>query len=407
MSNEFAVSAVSRALLGLMFDGVRLDDAPAALNIKKGIEHTILPLDRVRRKHPEPNVVNLFLYRVHGNSGYRNQTISGRTPLAINLEYLVTAYGEEERDEVAHFLIGKAMRVMHDHAILERKRLKDALEAARVHEQVENIRIAQQDLSLEELSKLWAMFQTQHYRISASYLVTVLLIESRRAAKAPLPVLKRGDVGTGWDATAGSSPLLESARASSGFSAVELAGELTLTGENLGSGGLTAIVRHPLMAAPETLPVTPVDAEKVKVTLPAGPASKWVAGIYSIALRVARSPQPPWLTNEVPFALAPKISVTPNVQNGENALFDLTIEARPQIRDAQPVLVLFGEQQLAPGTIPAPAGPNDPSAVQVKVKGPAGWYRVRLRVDGVDSIPIVADADTYKFDDAQSVEVKP
>jgi hypothetical protein len=407
MSTELAVSAVSLALRNLMVAGVTLDDASGPLVIKKGIEHTVLPLDRVRLKHTTANVLNVFLYRVHANAAYRNQAFSGRTPLALNLEYLITAYGEDDRDEVGHYLLGKAMRVLHDHPVIARARLKTALAAARVHDQVENVRITPQDLSIEDLSKLWTMFQTQHYRISASYLVTVVLIDSKQAVKAPLPVLKRGETDTGWEAMSGASPSLESARATTGFSAVELGGELTLIGEHLDTGGLTAIVRHPLMAAPETLPVTPIDAGKAKVTLPAGPASKWIAGICSIALQVARPSRPPWLTNEVPFALAPSITVTPNVHNGANALFTLKIEAKPQIRASQPLLVMFGDDQVVPGPLPAPAGANARSIVEVKVKGPVGLYRVRLRVDGVDSIPIEPDGTTFKFDDAQSVQVKP
>ena len=48
-----------------------------------------------------------------------------------------------------------------------------------------------QPLSLEEVSKLWAAFQT-NYRLSAAYQVAVILIESTRAARTPLPVLSQG-----------------------------------------------------------------------------------------------------------------------------------------------------------------------------------------------------------------------
>jgi hypothetical protein len=407
VSNELAVSAVSLALRDLMAAGVKLDAAPPSMNIKKGIEHTLLPPDRVRVKHPVVNVLNLFLYRVTGSAAYRNLAFAGRTPLALNLEYLVVAYGEEDRDEVGHFLLGEAMRALHDHPVISRARLRLALAAARVHDQLESIRIVQQDLSLDDLSKLWTMFQAQHCRVAASYLVTVVLIDSTQAVKSPLPVLKRGAADTGWEAAAAAAPSLESARATSGFNAVRLGEELTLVGENLDSGGLTAVVNHPLLAAPETLPVTIVDAGKVQVTLPAGPAAKWVSGIYSIALQVTRASQPAWMTNDVAFALGPAITVAPTTHNGANVDFDLTIEARPQIRESQPVLVVFGDQQIPVGSVPLPAGANDPSIVKVKVKGDVGLYRIRLRVGGVDSIPIKPDGETYKFDDAQSVEVKP
>lgn len=406
MSTELAISAITLALRNLFVAGVTLDDGSIPLNIKKDLEHTVLPLDQIRIKHPAANVINLSLYRVDASAAYRNQAFAGRTPLALNLEYLVTAYGEEERDDVGHYLLGKAMRVLHDHPVIARARLKTALAAARVHDQLESIRIVHQELSVDDLSKLWTSFQTP-LRISASYLVTVVLIDSKQSVKSPLPVLKRGEGDTGWDAVAAASPALESARPATGFNAARLGEELILVGENLDTGGLTAIVRHPLLPAPETLAVAPIDAGKVKVTLPAGPAAKWVAGIHSIALQVARPSGPPWLTNEVPFALAPSITVSPAIHAGANTLFNLTIEAKPQVRESQPALVIFGDDQVAVGTIPPPLGPNAPSIITVKVKGPVALYRVRLRVDGVESIPIKADGDTFKFDDAQSVQVNP
>ncbi len=51
------------------------------------------------------------------------------------------------------------------------------------------MRITLQPLSVEEISKLWTAFQTQ-FRTSVSYQVSVVLIESQRPAKTPLPVLR-------------------------------------------------------------------------------------------------------------------------------------------------------------------------------------------------------------------------
>ena len=42
----------------------------------------------------------------------------------------------------------------------------------------------------------------------------------------------------------------------------------------------------------------------------------------------------------------------------------------------------------------------------VDAKGPIGLHRIRLRVDGVDSIPIVKTGDRFEFDPNQTVEVK-
>ena len=64
------------------------------------------------------------------------------------------------------------------------------LSAADLAEQAEQIRITPQYLSTEEISKLWAATKA-NYRATCAYHVSVVLIESRRAARAALPVRRR------------------------------------------------------------------------------------------------------------------------------------------------------------------------------------------------------------------------
>jgi hypothetical protein len=54
-------------------------------------------------------------------------------------------------------------------------------------DQLEQIKITPEYLSTEEMSKLWTAVQS-HYRPTAAYMATVVLIESSQA-RAPLPVL--------------------------------------------------------------------------------------------------------------------------------------------------------------------------------------------------------------------------
>ena len=118
---------------------------------------------------------------------------TGAPPLALNLHYLVTAYGrgESDNDAVSHRVLGGAMSVMHDHPLLSRSELSAALAGNDLGEQFERLKITQLPMPLDEMSKLWMVFQTQ-YRISAAYQVTVVLIDSRAPVKAPLPVLPAG-----------------------------------------------------------------------------------------------------------------------------------------------------------------------------------------------------------------------
>jgi hypothetical protein len=259
---------------------------------------------------------------------------------------------------------------------------------------------------------LWSIFQTQ-YRVSAAYLVTVVLIDSKARTTSPLPVLKRGPDDSGVNAVASAPPALDSAKPQTGFSAVRLGEELLINGERLDAAGITAKVRHRFMTEAQALPVTVISSKQLKITIPAaasapGIAAAWPAGVYSLSLEVARPGQPPWQTNDVTFLVAPSVTVTPKIVQPPVATFEITIEAKPQIHASQTVTVIFGDQQLAPKPIPAPPNDDAPSVVKADVPGDeVALHRVRLRVDGIDSIPIRKTGDALDFDPDQTVEVKP
>lgn len=422
MSTELAVTAVTQTLRQILDDEIEHKWGADVLSgdLTKERFVTNLPPHKVRDVHATDSVVNLFLYRTDVSAAWRNMSLPVRgkpgdseaIPLAINLEYLISAYGEDDREEVAHFFLGQAMRILHDVPLVPRQKLFDVLKQSRVHEQIERITVTPRSLSIEEISKLWSVFQTQ-YRISAAYLITVLLIDSKVSPRSPLPVLKRGPDDSGVVAVASLPPVLESARAGTGFGAVRLGEDLIVIGERLSAVGTVANLRHPSMQAAQQLPVTSVSGNQLKATLPAvnsapGMSALWPAGIYSVSLETARPGQAPWITNEVPFALAPSITVAPNAVQPPTASFEITIEAQPQIRPTQTLAVLFGDVKLPPKSVAAAADSDSPTVIRVDAPGDVlGLHRVRLRVDGIDSIPIVRVGAGMEFDPGQSVEVKP
>jgi hypothetical protein len=87
----------------------------------------------------------------------------------------------------------------------------------------------------------------------------------------------------------------------------------------------------------------------------------------------------------------------------------VTITATPQIRPSQPVFVIWDGVQIVPLSVsPPPADPDAPTEVTFKVDTKEGIHRVRLRVDGVDSILMKpAAGGGFEFDPDQSVVVKP
>jgi hypothetical protein len=87
---------------------------------------------------------------------------------------------------------------------------------------------------------------------------------------------------------------------------------------------------------------------------------------------------------------------------------NLTLTCEPRIADGQRVLLLFGDRQVAPSSISTPADTTQPTTLAFAVPDvAAGGYLVRLRVDGVDSIPVIYSGTPAvpAFDPLQKVNV--
>lgn len=412
MSNSLAIGAVTATLRNLLERGLIADLPDAKVTTK--------PLDKARDNN-NGNQINLLLYQMVPNAAWRNMDMprqvkpgeTGQPPLPLDLYYLVTAYGRNDDDVLGHRLMGRAMSILHDHPLLGADEIKAALLNSDLHEQVERVRITPQPLSLDEMSKLWTTFQTQ-YRISAAYQVAVVLIESTRLARAPLPVLKRGEEDRGAAVLASPSPTLTEVRPPDPQPSARLGDDLTIHGLNLNSDGLT--VRFSSLRLPVPIEVKPLPggtATQITAHLPSraedpGALAKWAPGFYTLALVVKRPNLPTWTTNEVPFALAPTIAIAP--MSAPPGDISLTVTCSPRLRDGQGVLLLFGERQISVRTISTPADPSMPTTLTFLVPAATeGTYVVRLRVDGVDSLPFVRTGTPprLEFDANQKVKITP
>jgi hypothetical protein len=260
--------------------------------------------------------------------------------------------------------------------------------------------------------------------------VTVVLIESTRAARAPLPVLRRGTEDRGAFVEATPLPSLSGIRATwrlrveppgaPPFSEVRAPAEqpvarlgdtLAIQGQHLTRDGTSVRFSHlRLQDMPELAPQPDGTATELGVRLPdSDPTGAWAPGFYTVSLIVRRADLPDCATNEVPFMLAPTITVTPSAAPAGNVA--LTVTCIPRLRAGQRVLLLFGDRQFSPQTVTTPEDdPARPTTLTFQV--PAAdkrTYLVRLRVDGVDSLSLVrAGTDTpptFAFDPQQQVEI--
>lgn len=423
MSNQYAIAAVTRTLRNLLnpiisgdYSEVPEDSRPTA-----EILITTLPLDKARNGDESRNQLNLFLYHTAPNAAWRNMNIprqvrpgeTGFPPLALNLHYIITAYGQENNELVAHLLLGLAMGILHDHAVLSREEIETAFAVSQLHEQIERIRISPQSISLDETSKMWTGFQAE-YRLSAAYEASVVLIDSLRPPKTPLPVLRRGSEDQGVHTLASPAPVLYTVQPPNRKSSAEQGDILTINGRSLDSANLMVRFYNSLLAAPiEIGPLPGSTANQMSVQIPAtaddpNAASQWAAGFYTLAIVVQRPNLPPWTTNQIPFALAPQVtSITPNEIAQGDLPASLSLTCLPQIRPSQRVSLLFGDQEISIDTINTPADPTAETTLTATIENAdPDVYVVRLRVDGVDSIPVLfSSTGPPQFDDDQKVTI--
>ena len=383
MSTDLAIEAVTRTLVQIITTGIQ--DLSGAVVTRK-------PPDTARQSGDNSDQVNLFLYHVAPNAAWRNkdmplQVRPGETAppaLALDLDYLVTAYGAKD-----HELLGKSMLAMHDMPLLSPDAIRAAFPATGLDQQVERVRTTIQPLSLEDMYRLWNGFQTQ-YRVSAAYRIAVVLIESKRKSRSPLPVLKRGDKDQGVNALAGGSPTLTGLVLPLSQAAALLGDTIIIQGENLTTDSVTVrFSNRSLISAIELVPAPgDRDGEK-KVFFPNDSAamSAWVPGQYTLSLSVRRPNLPAWTTNELPVAIAPRIT---SVLGSASAGATLTVLGAPRVRDGQRALLILGDAQAQSTQVVNPANTALPSSIDFVVpKLALGSYVGRLRVDGVDSVPVI------------------
>lgn len=407
MSNPLAIAATTLTLQAILQSGIVNDPADTDLT---DTTVTILPPDKARG-NTSANQLNLFLYQILPNAAWRNLNIpsqvmtgeTGNPPLALTLHYLITAFGKDNDTTLpyGHHLLCKAMSILYDHALLGPDEIRAATSASfpgsDLDKQVERVRITLQPLSLEEISKLWTGLVTQ-YRLSVGYEVSVALIDSTQAKKTPLPVLTRSVSAQGN--LIPPFPALDQIQFPNSQTVARLGDSLVLTGNNLDGTLVQLVFNHPLWSAPVTLNPQPgATATQVTVIIPSSPTT-WPSGFYTVSLLVQRPGETyQRTTNQLSFALAPKITIAPTSAAGPNVTY--TVTCIPEVWPEQGAVLLLGDQQVAAQPHPAQTATLTFQAQNLSV----GNYYVRLRIDGVDSLLVNRAVTPPMFDPTQKVAV--
>lgn len=451
MSSALAVASITAILKDLLNNGLIDNDVNKV--IAGDVTVTALSPDRLDAPAANaPSSLNVFLYNVSANSGWRNAGQPSRdtrgdrvtnAPLALDLHYLLTAYGQKELD--AEVLLGYGMQLLHETPVLTRAAIRRSLmpptvisgssglpdslrqlSTSELAEQVEQIKITPQYLSAEDISRLWTAFGAK-YKPSAAYLITVVLIESKQPTRTPLPVRFRNLYVRTFQ-----QPIIQELLSQKAPGDPIVRGEPFLVGQNLVirgeqlKGDITVVRLSGMEIAPDPANVT---AEEIIVALPLTLRAgvQGVQIVHRIAMGIPEVPHSGIEGNLMPFVLRPRVdSVSVNVTGGAGSdprSGSVTVNVVPDVAPSQRASLLLNELQPA-SSIPNPqparaysfALPNRnvitsvPSIPPVPIGSlvfpftgvQAGKYLVRVQVDGADSLPVIGNSGVF---DAPVAEV--
>jgi hypothetical protein len=420
MSNALAIAAVTGLLRDLLSGVMTTNDLSNIVG--SGVDVSALPPDLIKSETNGINQLNFFLYQVQPNQGWRNADYASRDtrgnritnpPLGLDLYYLLTAYAGA--DMHAEVLLGYAMQYLHELGVVTRDMihnqfntwsgssdpLLNALPGSRLADQIEQIRISPYAMNTEEMSKLWTAMQA-HYRPTAAYHVSVVLIENRYPTRAALPVLQRGagDFGVAVQPNLlPPLPTIESLEPPNQQTGIRLGETLTIHGFNLTGASLNVQFIHARTPNALTLPVaTATPAEWTVDISPVNP-DDWEIGIYRVA-GVIGSGTTQVTTNELPLALAPRI-LNINATKGAGNV-TITVQCSPKVWQEQEVLLIVGDRAI----VAEPITVAKTDTLTFKSSDlPSGTQWVRLRMDGIDSILIDRTKTPPIFDATQQVTI--
>ncbi|MDR4472797.1 MAG: DUF4255 domain-containing protein [Nitrospira sp.] len=415
MSTALAIAGVTAVLRDLLNDGLINHNVSGLLG--STVTVSALPPDRVVPVNgTERTQLNLFLHQVTFNTGWRNHALPSRDgsgmqrlsnpPLALDLHYLLSAYSAEELG--SEILLGYAMQLLHEVPVLDRRAITTALTPSPsvdttlppalralaecgLADQLEQIKLVPDPLSSEEMSKLWTAVQS-HYRPSAAYVATVVLIESSKPTRSTLPVLSRGPVDPVTKRDRGVAvqadllppfPTIQTVAAANGQPAATVGAIVELTGHHFDGTNRTVLLSNSRFDIEQALPVAGGGSSiATSFTVPAVPA-----GLYQLAIRVIRPGESdPRISNAVALVIGPEITTAMPmavVRDG-SGVATLVLSLQPQIQPGQTVSVLLGTREVPVAPITVATGTLTVAVADAQ----AGEFLLRIRVDGIDS-PII------------------
>jgi hypothetical protein len=336
--------------------------------------------------------------------GYSGNIIT-KQQLGLDLHYLVTAYSENDKDDLAaHKLLGEVTRIIHENPILTRVMLQKLIDEADTNpgslpdnlipvsqdiatsdlaKQIELVKLTMQTLSIEDMTKIWSsFFKTGAYRISVSYRATVVLIDGKHEADAALPIRQRNIYAIPPRIPA--LTYIEPQMVEFGTQVIKIVGH-NLKAENIrldfGEGKDLDNMDIPVEKS-VTDKEMKVNVSSLKIGV------HQISVIHSLSIGTPESLHKGPQSNVALFAIVPKFihtAIPSEAVNFDPATRKLVLKVEQGIKIGQKVDVILGTQKPIGLTIE-----NEPvNEIEVNVATTVDndTYPVRFRVDGAESQP--------------------
>ena len=438
MSNALAIASVTAVLKDLLNNGIvdhQLSGVVGEVTV------SALPPDRLLvAGEAETSRINLFMYHVSPNPGWRNVGLPSRSaggdrvanpPLALDLHYLLTAYGASEFH--SEILLGYAMQLLHETPVLSRDAIRrtlapvspvtgvilptplNTLIASELADQFETIRLTPQSMNPEEISKLWMAIQS-HYRPTAVYQASVVLIESKASTRSALPVAndKRGIYVVPFRFPA----IYDVVNVLGDRVPIAVGTKIAIRGRDL--IGDSTFVNFDGTELP--LPSTGVSSDRIELTLTSPLPAGIYAGVKGIQIVQKIKMGDPLVdhrgteSNVAAFVLRPTITNGPvigagdvlNLVSSTDTIDGQVVQFRagslrlkfdPRVGRDQRVTLMLNETNVVPNAVThaytfsapsgngLPAGVDDTDTIEIPfIRVFAGTYLVRVQIEGAESV---------------------
>jgi len=407
MSNFLAVATVTAALTQMLQQAIATDIPGATVS-------TLGPHNNGNGAAPPP-ALNVYLHQVTPNTAFSNDDLptrrgSGelvqRPQTALDLQYLLTFYGDESQLEPQR-LLGSAVRVLHAKPVITRDTIRHTiampvfsfLAESNLADAVELVRLSPVPMSVDELSRLWSVYFQIPYSLSLVYRAAVIFIESQVSTQPALPVRTRSLYVIPFR-----QPAIESIQAADGTNGFILPESgIVVSGKQL-RGDQTSVN----IGGVEVVPAAEnVHDTQIIVQLPAV-LRAGVQGLQVIQSRMIGTPPVAHRgveSNVAPFVLhpvirreldgAPQVVVSPPVLASDGTRSaDVTVRVNPNVDKMQRVALLMNQVAAAPprayrfDALPrnAPTDPEETDTLVFAISGVvAGDYLLRVQIDGAES----------------------